>query len=123
MTACLHRPWRAPGLALALALAGGDAQAQAFDDAGLAAVARLGQINGQALACQDSAAARRAKALMLAHAPKTARFGQAFDDSTQQAFLATTGGQRACSDAVARSQQLDAAGRNLQAVLPATGAR
>lgn len=123
MTAPLQRPWRT--LALALALSWGPAHSQAQDeaDAGLAAVARLGRLNGQALACQDSAAARRAKALMLAHAPKTARYGQAFDDATQQAFLATTGGQLACGENAARSQQLDAVERSLQAALPAAAPR
>ncbi len=70
-------------------------------DAGLEAVAALAQINGQALACQEGAAARRAKALMLAHAPKTLRYGLLFDEHTQQAFLAQTRNAVACPEAAA----------------------
>lgn len=98
---------------------------------GLPAIAALARLNGTALACQDLAAARRAKQLMLAHAPKTARYGQAFEDGTQAAFLATTraapgaaaAGTAACPDTAEFMRRLDSVARDLQAVLPATGAR
>jgi hypothetical protein len=106
-------------LLAALQMAAGPAAAQDAAEPALAAVAKLGRLNGQALACQDGSAARRAKALMLAHAPKTARFGQAFEDATQQAFLATTRGESACPPAPALGQALDGAARDLQTVLPA----
>lgn len=86
---------------------------------GLAEIGALAQINGEALACQDTAAARRAKALMLAHAPKTARYGSAFDDGTQQAFVAATRPGRVCEEPAQRLARLDALAPRLQAVLPA----
>lgn len=112
------KPFISRGLLLAALLSAGPSPAQDAAEAALAAVAGLGRLNGQALACHDAAAARRAKTLMLAHAPKTARFGQAFEDATQQAFLATTRGESACPSAPALGQALDGAARDLQAVLP-----
>ena len=46
-------------------------------EAGLLAIRALGGVNGQALACAETSVAARAKQLMLAHAPKTQRFGAA----------------------------------------------
>lgn len=91
-------------------------------DAGLEAVAALAQINGQALACQEPAAARRAKTLMLAHAPKTLRYGMLFDEQTQLAFLAQTRNSAVCPDAATFGTRLDTVALRLQASLPAAGA-
>lgn len=90
-------------------------------DAGLQAVADLAQLNGEALACQDAAAMRRAKALMLAHAPKTARYASTFDDGTQAAFLAVTRSTSGCAEPAARASRLDALAQRLQQLLPAQG--
>jgi protein SCO1 len=90
------------------------AAAQGAEDAALKAVAALAQVNGQALACRDTAAAQRAKALMLELAPKTARFASVFDSGTQDAFLAQTRDKRACPDAAASAAQLDTIGRQLR---------
>lgn len=109
-----------PQIFIALGLAGallGPAQAQT--DAGLQAITDLAQVNGQALACQDMQAARRAKNLMLAHAPKTARFGSAFEEGTQQSYLAQTRDAAPCPDAAALSVRLDAIAQRLQSSLPA----
>ncbi|MDP3652364.1 MAG: hypothetical protein Q8R67_11845 [Rhodoferax sp.] len=87
-------------------------------DAGLQAISDLSQINGQALACQDLTAAQRAKALMLAHAPKTARFGTVFDEGTKQSYLAQTRSAVACPESAALSTRLDTLAQRLQATLP-----
>ena len=91
-------------------------------DAGLQAIVELSQVNGQALACQDTQAAARAKDLMLRHAPKTARFGSAFDDGTQQAYLAQTHSSAPCPSEAALTVQLVALALRLQTSLPATSA-
>ncbi len=93
--------------------------ADAAPAAGLSEVAELARINGEALACQDGSAMRRAKALMLSHAPKTARYGQAFDAGTQEAFLAVTRSAAGCGDAPGRAARLEALAPRLQRVLPA----
>lgn len=106
----------APGMARAQT----PAQTPAQIEAGLQAIGALAQVNGQALACQDMPAVGRAKALMLAHAPKTARYRIAFEDGTQQAYLAQTRAEAApCPDAAATSARLDAVSRQLQSSLPA----
>jgi hypothetical protein len=87
-------------------------------DAAVAAVRQLGAVNGQALACAEKGAAARAKVLMLAHAPKTARFGAAYEEATQEAFLAQTRASGTCPDAKAIAGKLDDAAQKLQAALP-----
>lgn len=91
---------------------------EAADAAALRAVAELAQLNGQALACRDVAAAQRAKAAMLAHAPKTPRYASAYEEGTQAAFVAQTRGEgAACPDAAALGTRIDDTVRRLQVAL------
>ncbi len=87
-------------------------------DAGLQAIGQLAQVNGQALACQEAQIAARAKDLMLRHAPKTARFGAAFDDGTHEAYLAQIRSTDPCPDETSLKFQLAALTLKLQASLP-----
>lgn len=91
-------------------------------DAGLAAVADLAQINGQALACQDMATVAKAKKLMLVHAPKTPRFGTLFEESTNSSYLAQVRGTTACPDSATFTGKLDVLAKRLQEALPAASA-
>ena len=88
-------------------------------DAGLQAISQLAQVNGQALACQEHQIAARAKDLMLRHAPKTARFGAAFDDGTHEAYLTQTRNNAPCPDEATLKLQLTMLALKLQASLPA----
>jgi hypothetical protein len=108
----------AVGLAAALGVVAASAVAQEPAAAGLRAISALAELNGQALACQDSAAARRAKALMLAHAPKTPRYGATFEEGTQQSYLATTRQGAPCPTADALAERLDVLQAQLQVALP-----
>lgn len=92
--------------------------ASAQTDPGLHAISDLAQINGQALACEDLPTAQRVKTLMLAHAPKTTRFGNVFDEGTKQSYLAQTRGEVACPDSAALAMRLDTLAQRLQATLP-----
>jgi hypothetical protein len=125
MTSPLSLLHRRAGIALLAglwAVAGAWSQAGAAEtETGLKEVAELAQVNGEALACQDSVAMRRAKSLMLAHAPKTARYATAYDEGTQQAFLAVTRAATGCSEPAARAARLDQLAQRLQRVLPASG--
>lgn len=87
-------------------------------DAAVAAVRQLGAVNGQALACAEKGAAARAKVLMLAHAPKTARFGAAYEEATQEAFLAQTRASGTCPDAKVLAGKVNDAAQRLQSALP-----
>jgi len=88
-------------------------------ETGLQAISALAQINGQALACQEMGVAARAKALMLRHAPKTARFGNTFDEATHAAYLAHTRNQDPCPDEATLHIGLTALALRLQDNLPA----
>ncbi len=86
---------------------------------GLTRVTELAQVNGQALACQDTDAVAKAKKLMLAHAPKTQRFGSAFEEATNASYLAQVRGTAPCLDAAVFAAKLDALAKQLQTELPA----
>lgn len=88
-------------------------------DAGLAAVGELGQANGLALACGDKETISRAKNLMLQHAPKTPRYGQAFEQATQQGFLAQVKGPSTCPEARAVAERIEGLAQRLRVALPA----
>lgn len=87
---------------------------------GLTLVTELAQINGVALACQDMATAAKAKKLMLAHAPKTPRFGTAFEEVTNASYLAQVRTAATCPDATSVDGKLDALAKRLQDALPAS---
>ncbi len=89
-------------------------------ESALQVIIDLGRVNGQALACKEMTIAAQAKSLMLLHAPKTARFGDAFEDSTQQAFVAQLRSEMSCPDEVVMSAQLVSLKLELQASLPNT---
>lgn len=101
-------------VALGSALALAQPHAQADDGPSLQAVAELGRLNGQALACRDLAAAQRAKALMIELAPKTAAYGSAFDEATQRSFLAQTGGAATCPEPARALAEIDTAAMRLR---------
>ena len=106
------------GLACTL-LATAQAQAPTPLELGLQAIAELAQVNGQALACQDMKTASRAKNLMIAHAPKTARFGSVYEEGTQQSYTAQMNSTQPCADAATFSVRLDTLAQRLQTTLPA----
>lgn len=95
-------------IALILAIAASPAAAgDAPPDAGLAAVSDLGLINGRALACGVRQVAGRAKVLMLAHVPKTARYGDAYERATQQAYLDALQAASGCPDEASLDRELE----------------
>ena len=95
------------------------AHAQSPIDISLQIIQDLATLNGQALACQELNAAGRAKNLMIAHAPKTARFGNAYEEGTQQSYTTQTRGTIACPDTAMFTARLDALAQRLQTSLPA----
>ncbi|HEX6734907.1 MAG TPA: hypothetical protein VF096_08830 [Azonexus sp.] len=98
---------------LLLALAGTGTACLAADDAGTAAIASLGQINGIALACQQPAIASRARNAMQTTAPKTRASGEAFEQATSAAFLEQGKGST-CPDVATLAAQLADAESRLQ---------
>jgi hypothetical protein len=106
-------------LAVALALAVSSAPTFSADaEAGLQAVRDLGGVNGLALACAETRVAARARELMLAHAPKTQRFGAAYEESTNDAFNAQTRSGKPCADATELTARLNQLALRLGEALP-----
>ena len=95
----------------------GDITLAADAEAGLLAIKALGTVNGQALACAQMPAAARAKSLMLAHAPKIQRFGDAHQEANQAAYLAQTRATEACPEPLRLIDQLNRLALQLAATL------
>lgn len=96
-----HRSGHRPALAGRLAAAGLalllSATAMCADaDPRYAAIEGLGALNGVALHCKYLDQVRRMKAAVVASAPKERSFGMAFDQSTNDAFLAFVRGAQGC---------------------------
>jgi len=87
-------------------------------DAGLAVVRTLGALNGEALACSEMGLAARARQLMLAHAPKTPRFGGAYEEATNDAFNAQTRGGKACTSSIELTAKINQVALQLAESLP-----
>ena len=65
-------------------------------DARYAAVSALGALNGVALQCRYLDQVRRMKAAVVTHVPKELSFGLAFDEATNEAFMAFIRNGDAC---------------------------
>jgi hypothetical protein len=85
---------------------------------GFAEVRTLGTLNGQALACRQLDASSRAKTLMIGYAPKTRRYGIAFESATNAAFLAATRNGAPCPTEADLAARLAESATALQAVFP-----
>jgi hypothetical protein len=95
--------------------------ADSSTDAGLTEVRDLGRVNGQALACGFGEAVSRIKAAMIQHAPKSRRYGAAFEETTNKAFLEQSRkDQTTCPDGPTLSGQIDEATQRLQSAAPAS---
>lgn len=108
-------------LAVSLCVLGALGAVQAGElpgDAGLAEVGELGRLNGQALACAQSANIARIKAVMINHAPKSRRYGEAFEQATQAGFSGAH--QPGCPDAAALARRVEETAARLQTLFPAS---
>jgi hypothetical protein len=78
----------------------------ADDDARYAAVRSLGELNGVALQCKYLDQVRRMKAAVVDSAPKERSFGLAFDQATNDAFLAFIKNRDDCPGAEALERRV-----------------
>lgn len=67
----------------------------------------LGQSNGIALACGYTELSSKARAMMILRAPKTRRFGEAFEDASSAAFNKQSISGEACPEAVVLALKLE----------------
>ena len=112
------KPFRFPHFVAIAVLSAPTFGLAADAEAGLAVVRTLGTVNGQALACSETAVAARARQLMLAHAPKTPRFGGAYEEATNDAFNAQTRGGKGCPGATELTARINQLALQLADTLP-----
>lgn len=86
---------------------------------GVAAIEQLGKLNGLALACREQGVATRAKELMLARAPRTAEYGTAYEQATQDGFMAQVKSQADCPAPDALVQRFESIAKEVREKLPA----
>lgn len=89
-------------------------------EAGLLVVKALGSVNGEALACSEMGVTARARQLMLAHAPKTPRFGAAYEEATQDAFTSQTRSGQGCASSTELTARINQLAMQLAETLPVT---
>jgi hypothetical protein len=105
-----------PILALLLAtVAGGQAKSS---DPAFEVVGRLGEVNGQALACHAGEAVTRARELMLAHSPRDSRFADAFEQATRRGYLQQLKTGADCPTAIELRVRVESFAQTLRETLP-----
>jgi len=94
----------------------------ALADAGLDAVKALGQLNGEALDCQQMALVDRIRNRIVNEAPKTREVGEAFEAATTERFLAMGSDLSTCTDARLMAERIEQATQTMRAAFsPALG--
>ncbi len=88
------------------------------EPAGVAEVRELGRLNGLALACSQMESAGRIKNILIQYAPKTRRYGEAFEEATQHSFLAQGARPEPCREGAAYAVEAEVLGMRLQAAIP-----
>ena len=91
----------------------GQAPAGSSADARQQALARMGELNGVALACRYYDQSKRIKGALIEGLPKQRELGQAFDDRTNESFLAFVKSARPCPSPAAFSEEV---GRAIEAL-------
>lgn len=91
------------------------ARADGMDDVQLAAVQKLGELNGMALNCHYLIETRRMKKTLVLTLPKRRQYGELFDSTTNTAFLKILENRTGCPEEGVFSEQVDAAILELEA--------
>lgn len=98
--------------------------ADAPSDAGLAEVSELGRLNGVALACGYIDNAARIKTAIITFAPKSRRYGAAFEEATNAAYLKQARqDQTSCIDGPTLSGLVDEFAQRLMTAVPPAPAK
>ncbi|MBS4095455.1 MAG: hypothetical protein KGZ83_01285 [Sulfuricella sp.] len=88
------------------------------EPAGVAEVRELGRLNGLALSCSQVEAAARIKNILIQYAPKTRRYGEAFEAATQESFLEQGAKPEPCRDGAAYAVEAEVVALRLRAAAP-----
>lgn len=87
----------------------------------LAGVDELGRVNGVALACNYPEVVSKARAMMILRAPKTRRFGEAYEQASTAAFNEQGTSGASCPDAVVLNLKLEMTDLRLREVAAKAG--
>lgn len=87
----------------------------------LSGAAELGRVNGVALACNYPDLVTKARAMMILRAPKTRRFGEAYEQASSAAFNEQGASGAACPEAVVLNLRLEMADLRLKEVAAKAG--
>lgn len=82
------------------------------------ALRSLGELNGIALACKQSALVARARDAVIDIAPKERAIGEAFEQATSESYLASMQSGRSCPDGRTLADRMAAAIASLRAAYP-----
>ena len=96
-------------------LLGGPA-GNAASDVQLAAIRKLGELNGIALHCKGLAESRRMKRALVLNLPKRRQLGELFDYETNRSFMKFIDANTACPAGDTLKEQVSAAIRELESV-------
>lgn len=77
----------------------------------------LGQLNGQALACQQMALSTRLRNILINEAPKERNVGEVFEQATQDAYLAQGEAGKSCPNSKVLASRIEAAAADLRRAL------
>jgi hypothetical protein len=89
---------------------------QAAEEAQLAAIKRLGELNGIALNCGAIEQTRRMKQALVATLPKHKQLGELFDYETNRSFMRFIREQKPCPAAAELQRQVEGGISELEAV-------
>ncbi|MGD8587369.1 MAG: hypothetical protein PVG22_00920 [Chromatiales bacterium] len=89
---------------------------QTAEDGQLAAIKRLGELNGIALNCGAIEQTRRMKQALVVNLPKQKQLGELFDYETNRSFLQFIQERKQCPAAVDLQQRVEEGIRQLEAV-------
>lgn len=87
----------------------------------MAGVTELGQVNGVALACGYPELVTKARAMMILRAPKTRRFGEAYETASTEAYTRQGTGGDACPEAVVLNLKLEMTDLRLKEIAAKAG--
>lgn len=93
-------------------------QAGAVTEGQFESIRKMGQLNGVALHCKYLGETRRMKQALVSALPKRRQLGKAFDDITNESFLAFIQNKSACPEKEQFTAEVDAAIASLMTAFP-----
>lgn len=107
---------RSMGFLVCCCLSGWQGAGVAAEDAQLAAIKRLGELNGIALNCGHFSETQRMKQALVANLPKQKQLGELFDYETNRSFMKVIQEQATCPTKIELHRQVEQAIQELERI-------